>query len=111
MDSFNLNELMARQQAGGRAYLEFLSVPALSLGLYTLPERGIDMQKPHHEDEVYFVVEGKGRVSVGNEEQAVAPGSIIFVAAGVPHRFHSIAADLKLLVFFAPAEGSRAAQA
>ena len=25
------------------------------------------------------------------------------------HRFHSIESDLKLLVFFAPAEGSRAA--
>jgi mannose-6-phosphate isomerase-like protein (cupin superfamily) len=111
MDSFNLNELMALQQAGGRAYLEFLKVPALSLGLYALPAGGIDLQKPHFEDEVYFVVEGRARVTVGKEEQAIATGSIIFVAAGVPHRFHSIEADLKLLVFFAPAEGSRPAQA
>jgi len=108
MEAFNLNDVIAQQQASGRTYLEFLKVPTLSLGLYALPERGIDPQKPHAEDEVYFVIEGRARVIVGKEERSVAPGSIIFVAAGVPHRFHSILADLKLLVFFAPAEGSRA---
>ena len=111
MDAFNLSDVIAQQQASGRTYFEFLKGPALSLGLYALPERGIDPQKPHAEDEVYFVIEGRARVIVGKEEQAVAPGSIIFVAAGVPHRFHSILEDLKLLVFFAPAEGSRAAHA
>lgn len=111
MQSFNLSELMDRQQASGRAYLEFLSIPSMSLGVYKLPAGGRDPQKPHGEDEVYFVAEGRAQVTVGAEEQAVEPGSIIFVAAGVPHRFHSIEADLKLLVFFAPAEGSQAGPA
>ena len=111
MDSFTLTELNARQQASGRTYLEFFKAPALSLGLYALPPGGIDPQKPHAEDEVYCVVEGRARVTVGKDEQAVAPGSIIFVAAGVPHRFHNIETDLKLLVFFAPSEGSRPAHA
>jgi hypothetical protein len=31
----------------------------------------------------------------------------VYVAAGVDHRFHDIAEDLALLVFFAPAEYSR----
>jgi quercetin dioxygenase-like cupin family protein len=43
-------------------------------------------------------------IRVGTEEQAVAPGSLIFVPANVEHRFHSIAEDLSLLVLFAPAE-------
>ncbi|MEP7355835.1 MAG: cupin domain-containing protein [Anaerolineales bacterium] len=107
MDAFKIDELKTRQQASGRAYIEFLRVPALSLGLYAIPARGIDPQKPHGEDEVYYVLEGRAHVTVGKEEQAVAAGSIIFVAAGVPHRFHSVEADLKLLVFFGPAEGSR----
>jgi hypothetical protein len=38
----------------------------------------------------------------------VRPGSIVFVAAAVPHRFHDITEDLTILVAFGPAEGSRA---
>jgi mannose-6-phosphate isomerase-like protein (cupin superfamily) len=45
-------------------------------------------------------------ITVGSEDRPVESGSIIFVAAKVNHRFHSITEDLLLLVFFAPAEGS-----
>lgn len=41
---------------------------------------------------------------VGTEECPVAPGSAVFVPAGVAHHFHSIAAELQVLVVFAPAE-------
>jgi hypothetical protein len=37
----------------------------------------------------------------------VQTGSVIFVAAGVPHRFHDITEELQLFVAFGPAEGSR----
>ena len=50
------------------------------------------------------MVEGNATVSVGGEERPVEPGSIVFVAARVEHRFHPIAEDLTLLVFFGPAE-------
>jgi quercetin dioxygenase-like cupin family protein len=40
----------------------------------------------------------------GSEDQSVSEGSIIFVAAGVDHRFYEITEELVLLVFFAPAE-------
>jgi quercetin dioxygenase-like cupin family protein len=45
---------------------------------------------------------------VGDEDRAVGAGSIIYVAANVEHRFHSIEEELKVLVFFAPAEYSQA---
>ncbi len=35
------------------------------------------------------------------------PGSLVFVAATVPHRFHDIVERLELLVVFGPAEGDR----
>jgi hypothetical protein len=44
---------------------------------------------------------------VGDAVRDVRPGSIVFVATAVPHRFHDIAEDLTLLVAFGPAEGSR----
>ena len=91
-----------------RPYFEFLRVPALSAGLYTLEAGAVDGQSPHTEDEIYVVMTGRARVSVGDEVRAVGPGSTVYVAATVPHRFHDIVERLELLVVFAPAEYSRA---
>lgn len=104
MDVFELGDLLAARAATGRLYHEFLRTHDLSVGVYALPAGGVDPQGPHTEDEVYHVVSGRATVTVGDEERAVGPGSIIFVAADVPHRFHDIEEDLVLLVFFGPAE-------
>jgi mannose-6-phosphate isomerase-like protein (cupin superfamily) len=108
MDAFELPQLLAVRADTQRAYLEFLRVASMSLGVYVLPAGGVDPQKPHTEDEVYYVVSGRAQVTVGDEERAVGPGSIVFVAAQTEHRFHTIEAELTLLVCFAPAEYSQA---
>jgi mannose-6-phosphate isomerase-like protein (cupin superfamily) len=104
MQIFKIDQLIAEQAAGERPYLEFLRRESMSLGVYALPAGGDDPQQPHHEDEVYYIVNGWGQITVGEETQAVQPGSIVFVAAHVPHKFHDISEDLKILVFFAPPE-------
>jgi mannose-6-phosphate isomerase-like protein (cupin superfamily) len=98
-----------RRRTTGRPYLEFLSVPDLSAGLYVLEAGEEDRQQPHTEDEIYAVVAGRGRLRMGDEDVAVEPGSVAFVAAGVEHRFHDITERLTILVAFGPAEGSRGA--
>ena len=45
-------------------------------------------------------------IHVGEADQSVVPGSIVYVAANVVHFFHDISEDLTVLVFFAPAEYS-----
>lgn len=97
----------ARREAGQR-YREFLRVPAMSAGIYALPAGAADMQKPHTEDELYFVVSGRARFRMGDDDVPVAAGALLFVAAGVEHRFHAIEEDLSVLVLFAPAEGTTA---
>ncbi len=104
MDAFEISQLILDQRRSGRSYLEFLRVPTLSVGVYSLPVGGVDPQKSHQEDEVYYVVDGRGSIQVDTEGRPVEPGIIIFVAAGVEHYFHTITEDLTVLVFFAPAE-------
>jgi mannose-6-phosphate isomerase-like protein (cupin superfamily) len=106
MNNFALSQLCGEQARSGRRYLEFLRVPALSTGLYVLPVGAMDTQQPHTEDEVYYVVRGRARVRVAEEDRDVEPGTIVFVKATVPHHFHTITEELTLLVFFAPAEGT-----
>jgi mannose-6-phosphate isomerase-like protein (cupin superfamily) len=107
MDAFDLKDLLARRAEAGRRYLEFVRAPDLSAGVYVLPAGGTDPQQPHGEDELYHVVSGRGRIVVGDEERPVAAGSVIFVAAHVPHRFVDVEEELVVLVVFGPAEGSR----
>ena len=104
MDSYELADLMVEQRQSDRLYLEFLHVPALSMGVYTLPAGTEDPQQPHSEDEVYYVTHGMATVRVGDDDQPVVPGSIVYVPAHVDHRFHDVTEDLTVLVFFAPAE-------
>lgn len=101
MDIHQLTTLRSRER-----YHEFLRVPALSAGLYVLGAGATDPQRPHREDEIYYVTSGRGMIRVGTEERAVEPGSVVYVPPGVEHRFHSIQEELRVLVVFAPAETS-----
>lgn len=104
---FPIDRLLEQARSAGGSWHEFLRVADLSLGLYLLKAGAEDGQTPHAEDEVYYVVRGRGSLRVADRDHEVAPGSIVFVPARAEHRFHTIREDLELLVFFAPAEGSR----
>ncbi len=101
---FEIAQLDQERALAGKSYLEFLRVPAMSAGVYTLPAGGVDPQKPHKEDEMYYVVRGRARMRVGAEDRMISAGSVIFVAAEVEHRFYDLEEELVVLVFFAPAE-------
>lgn len=100
-------QLLPLPEADG--YVEQLSVPDLSVGLYRIPAGGSDPQSPHTEDEVYVVLSGRATFT-GDDTGSVpvGPGSVIFVPAGEGHRFSDITDDLATVVVFGPAEGSRA---
>ena len=107
MEAWELDQLDAERTASGRLYHEFISVPDLSGGPYVLEAGATDPQSPHTEDELYVVMSGRAKVLVGGEVRPIREGSVIFVGAGVEHRFHDIEERLVLLVMFGPAESSR----
>lgn len=107
MDAFTIDGLLARARASGSDFHEFLSRPTMSGGIYRLPAGGEDDQVPHHEDEIYLVLNGSGRLRVGDDDVEIAPGSLVYVAAHVEHRFHNFDEELEILVLFAPAYTGR----
>jgi mannose-6-phosphate isomerase-like protein (cupin superfamily) len=103
----SLSEARAEvQHRTGELYLEFLRRDSMSCGLYVLEAGADDPQEPHQEDEVYVVLEGRAQLMAAGRDQPVGPGSVLFVARTVPHRFHDITERLSVLVFFAPAESA-----
>lgn len=108
--AFDMSELLQKRAASNRSYLQFLKVPSMNCGVYVLGAGARDGQSPHRQDEVYYVVAGKGMFEVGSGDDAksvpVKPGSILFVKAGAEHRFHDISEELQLLVFFSAADSN-----
>ena len=108
MEAFEMRQLVEERRKSGERYHEFVRAPTLSAGVFELSAGAVDTQTPHTEDEIYYVVSGRGVIRVGTEDRPVGPGAVVFVETGVEHRFHSIAEDLTVLVVFAPPRRSRA---
>lgn len=100
---FDIDEIRRSLNSGQVQYKEFLRVPSLSCGVYQLPKGAKDMQTPHDEDEVYFVMTGKARMQVAEELREVSAGDILYVKATEDHSFFEIEEDMTMLVFFASA--------
>ena len=94
------------QHRTGELYLEFVRRDSMSCGLYVLEPGADDPHEPHQEDEVYVVLGGRAQLMVAGQDHPVGPGSVLFVARTVPHRFHDVTERLSVLVFFAPAESA-----
>lgn len=101
---FSPEELISRVQGTEAKISEFLRVPTLSVSIYRLPAGCKDMQAPHLEDEVYYVIEGKARLKVESKVHDIRPGSVLYVRATAEHSFFDIEEDLVVLAIF----GSRA---
>jgi len=102
----DLGRLAEQHRGSTRRYLEALRTATASVGLYRLRKGAEDEQRPHPEEEMYLVLEGRGRFRLGDEDCDVAPGALLTVPPRVEHRFHTISEDLLMLAFFVPAEGS-----
>jgi len=107
-DVFNLVDQLRKQEHAGKSYAEFIQRPDMSVGIYRLAPGEPDLQQPHTEDEIYYVLSGEGMIVMDGAKTPVHPGSLVFVPKGQEHRFTDYPTGLTLLVVFAPAYGSTA---
>jgi mannose-6-phosphate isomerase-like protein (cupin superfamily) len=88
----------------GERFVELFQHGTLSIELYA--PRGHDPQTPHSKDEVYVVVQGSGQFRNGDARHGFGPGDVLFVPAGVTHRFEEFTDDLAVWVIFYGPEGA-----
>jgi mannose-6-phosphate isomerase-like protein (cupin superfamily) len=96
-------------QDTGQPYLSVFKHGSLEVEIYR-PER-VDRQHPHSRDEVYVVIAGSGQFVRDGVSQPFAPGEVLFVPAGMEHRFEAFTEDFATWVFFYGPHGGEAAQA
>jgi len=95
--------------AEGRRVAQTMSEGSMRVLLYA--PRGHDPQQPHDQDEVYFVVSGSGWFVRGAERIRFAPGTALFVPAGMVHRFEEFDPDFATwVVFYGPKGGEAVSQ-
>jgi mannose-6-phosphate isomerase-like protein (cupin superfamily) len=98
---FDVDELQRRVKGGKTpAIVEFLRTASLSCAVYRLPAGARDMQAPHLEDELYFVLGGRAKIRIGGQEHDVKPGRLLYVRATSEHSFFDIEEDLTLIAIF-----------
>lgn len=80
-------------------------VPELSAHYYRLETGEEDKQNPHHEDELYYVLQGARDIEIrSGDETTVVPlkqGDLVFVPKHAKHKFTGDG-QISLLVFFGP---------
>ena len=84
-------------------FKELFNHGSLSVEIYQ-PEK-VDLQEPHSRDELYVVISGSGYFVNGDSREAFEAGEMLFVPAGVVHRFESFTDDFATWVMFYGPEG------
>lgn len=91
----------------GKRFVTLLEHGSLVVELYA--PRGVDPQQPHTRDELYVVAQGSGEFVNGDVRESFGPGDVLFVPAGVVHRFENFTDDFAVWVMFYGPEGGEAA--
>ncbi len=97
-------ELLSKSKS---LFAEVFSHGSLSVEIYK-PEK-VDLQQPHTRDEIYVVIAGTGFFINGTSRVSFQQGDVLFVKAGVEHRFEAFSDDFSTWVFFYGPEGGEEA--
>jgi len=76
-----------------------------SLEIEIYRPRGHDPQEPHWCDEIYFIISGSGYFKNGDERNPFKRGDVMFVPAGVEHRFEDFSEDFATWAILLGSEG------
>jgi mannose-6-phosphate isomerase-like protein (cupin superfamily) len=82
-----------------------------SLLLKLFAPHGNDPQQPHARDEIYVVGQGRGWFVNGAVRHSFGAGDVLFVPAGVVHRFEDFSDDMMVWVVFYGPDGGEASSA
>ena len=98
------NALSQLPTAEGEQFVNLLNHGTLEIEMYA--PKGHDPQQPHDKDEVYVIASGTGWFVNGDTRHRFEPGQVLFVPAGVVHRFEEFSDDFATwVIFYGPKGG------
>ena len=99
---FDLDSILLKldKETSSTYFLDFFRNNSFEVGVLKLNPGQKDTQGPHLEDELYFVIEGKGYINISEENHQIRKGSFIFVPSKTNHYFHGNKEPLVVLYVF-----------
>ncbi len=99
--------LLQLSKATGREFVTLFRHGSLEIEVHK--PHLVDRQTPHTRDELYVVISGSKYFLNGSSRTPFQPGEILFVPAGVEHRFEEFTSHFSTWVFFYGPEGEKRA--
>jgi mannose-6-phosphate isomerase-like protein (cupin superfamily) len=97
--ALDVMRVKARLEAGNGGYEVVHASPGLEVGVYVLVAPEPDHQEAHHDDELYFVLDGRGVLDIEGRPVPLERGQAAFVPAGARHQFTAYELMSVLVVF------------
>ena len=80
--------LLELDQSVDSYFLDIMHTNSFEVGILRLNPGQKDTQGPHSANELYFVVEGEGLITIQGKDHDIRKGSCIFIPAETKHYFH-----------------------
>lgn len=93
----------ALRQASPLPFVKLMEHGSMSVEYYA-PVK-VDNQTPHRQDELYIIAAGSGHFYRNGERVPFKTGDVLFVPAGMQHRFENFTDDFATWVIFYGADG------
>lgn len=97
-EKISLAEAVARVSAEPTPYALLFERGDVAVELF-IP-RGRDVQSPHIEDELYLIQSGAAILWRNDQRVTCAAGDVLYVPAGMSHRFESFSTDFRTWVIY-----------
>lgn len=93
-------------QDKARLFVKVMEHGSMTVEIYR-PQK-TDPQKPRRQDELYIIISGNGEFLNGGRRSNFSPGDVLFVPAGIEHRFENFSDDfVTWVIFYGPNGGER----
>ncbi|HEU4574478.1 MAG TPA: cupin domain-containing protein [Chitinophagaceae bacterium] len=97
-------EQQLSQEAAGQRFSTVMQNGTMRVEYYA--PVNTDLQTPHKQDELYVIISGSGFFYRHGERLAFSPGDVLFVPAGMEHRFEQFTEDFATwVIFYGPVGG------
>jgi len=107
MNRLTISSALASLDTVDDPFNELFRHGSMSVEIYQ-PDK-VDLQTPHEQDELYVVASGSGYFVNGESREKFETGEVLFVPAGVVHRFEEFTDDFSTwVIFYGPKGGEKA---
>ncbi|OLS20032.1 MAG: hypothetical protein HeimC3_42430 [Candidatus Heimdallarchaeota archaeon LC_3] len=97
---FDFKSIVEQINQSNIYYKSFIDEPHMDMGMLVLKPGEEDDQKSHTKDEVYFIIQGNGYLTLNNQKFPIKEKSFYLVKKNTTHKFSNNTKSIIVVYFF-----------